>query len=112
MNGSLFYSYKICHLSLCQEDIMYSSRMFLWLFLRIEATLTKFSLLCKIFRYAFNYKVLHCVKSVRIRSYFGPHFPAFGLNTDVTVSHYLETSQLVCRANQLTGFYMTGNIGL
>ena len=24
----------------------------------------------------------HCVKSVRIRSYFGPHFPAFRLNTE------------------------------
>ena len=24
----------------------------------------------------------HCVKSVLIRSYFGPHFPAFGLNTE------------------------------
>ena len=24
----------------------------------------------------------HCVKSVRIRSYFGPYFPAFGLNTE------------------------------
>ena len=24
----------------------------------------------------------HCVKSVRIRSYFGPYFPVFGLNTD------------------------------
>ena len=23
----------------------------------------------------------HCVKIVRIRSYAGPHFPAFGLNT-------------------------------
>ena len=23
----------------------------------------------------------HCVKSARIRSYSGPHFPAFGLNT-------------------------------
>ena len=23
----------------------------------------------------------HCIKSVRIRSYSGPHFPAFGLNT-------------------------------
>ena len=23
----------------------------------------------------------HCVKSVRIRSYSGPHFPAFRLNT-------------------------------
>ena len=25
---------------------------------------------------------LHCVKSVCIRSYSGPHFPAFGLNTE------------------------------
>ena len=24
----------------------------------------------------------HCVKSVRIRSYYGPHFPAFGVNTE------------------------------
>ena len=24
----------------------------------------------------------HSVKSVRIRSYFGPHFPSFGLNTE------------------------------
>ena len=26
--------------------------------------------------------VIHCVKSVRIRSYSGPHFPAFGMNTE------------------------------
>ena len=25
---------------------------------------------------------LHCLKSVRIQSYSGPHFPAFGLNTE------------------------------
>ena len=24
---------------------------------------------------------IHCVKGACIRSYFGPHFPAFGLNT-------------------------------
>ena len=24
----------------------------------------------------------HCVKSVRIRYYSGPHFPVFGLNTE------------------------------
>ena len=29
-------------------------------------------------------KHLHCVKSVRIRSYSGPHFPTFGLNMDST----------------------------
>ena len=25
--------------------------------------------------------------------------------------HHIETSQMICRANQLTGFYMIGNIG-
>ena len=30
-------------------------------------------------------KVLHCVKSVRIRSYSGLHFPTFGLNTYLSV---------------------------
>ena len=29
-----------------------------------------------------NHLYKHCVKSVRIRSYSGPYFPAFGLNTD------------------------------
>ena len=27
-------------------------------------------------------KILHCVKSVRIWSYSGPHFSAFGLNSE------------------------------
>ena len=27
-------------------------------------------------------KTMHCEKSVRIRSYSGPHFPSFGLNTE------------------------------
>ena len=30
----------------------------------------------------------HCVKSVRIRSFSGPYFPAFGLNTDQNNSEY------------------------
>ena len=30
----------------------------------------------------------HCVKSVRIRSYSGPYFLAFGLNTDQNNSEY------------------------
>ena len=25
--------------------------------------------------------------------------------------HHIQTSQLICTANQLTGFYMMGNIG-
>ena len=32
-------------------------------------------------RIFFESSILHCVKSVRIRSYSGPHFPVFGLNT-------------------------------
>ena len=27
------------------------------------------------------------------------------------VPHHIETSQLICNANQLTSFYMMGNIG-
>ena len=27
------------------------------------------------------------------------------------VPHHIETSQLICIANQITGFYMVGNIG-
>ena len=27
------------------------------------------------------------------------------------VSHYIETGQLICFANQLTGFHMMGNTG-
>ena len=30
----------------------------------------------------------HCVKSVRVRSYPGPYFPAFGLNKDQNNSEY------------------------
>ena len=29
-----------------------------------------------------NYNTKHCVKSVQIRSFSGPYFPAFGLNTE------------------------------
>ena len=32
--------------------------------------------------------VIHCVKSVRIRSYSGPYFPPFRLNTDQNNSEY------------------------
>ena len=27
------------------------------------------------------------------------------------VPHHIETSQLICHANEVTGFYMIGNIG-
>ena len=35
-----------------------------------------------------NLHEAHCVKSVRIRSYSSPYFPAFGLNTDQNNSEY------------------------
>ena len=35
-----------------------------------------------------HFEATHCVKSVRIRSYSGPHFPAFGLNMDQNNSEY------------------------
>ena len=35
-----------------------------------------------IFDGAYFYWDRNCVKSVRISSYYGPHFPAFGLNTE------------------------------
>ena len=37
--------------------------------------------------FSYMYTTNHCVKSVRIRSYSGPHFPAFGL-TDHKISEY------------------------
>ena len=36
----------------------------------------------KLSYYTFNREDLHCMKSVRIRSCSGPHFPAFELNTE------------------------------
>ena len=50
------------------------------------------------------------------------HNPCFCLNPSVeiieainplttSVFHYVETSQLICSANQLTGFQMLGNTG-
>ena len=33
--------------------------------------------------FSYMYTTNHCVKSVCIRSYSGPHFPAFGLNTEI-----------------------------
>ena len=36
-------------------------------------------------RKRFNY---HCVKNIRIRSFSGPHFPTFGLNTERYGGHF------------------------
>ena len=41
---------------------------------------------------SWNINAIHCVKNVRIRSYSGPHFPAFGLNTErYTVSLHIHS---------------------
>ena len=44
--------------------------------------------------------MLHCVKSVRIRSYCGPYFPAFGLNTEQNNSKYGHFSRNVSDITQ------------
>ena len=33
--------------------------------------------------YKVKTNAIHCVKSVRIQSFSGPYFPAFGLNTEI-----------------------------
>ena len=43
---------------------------------------------------------LHCVKSVRIQSYSGPYFPAFGLNTkrySVSIRIQIECGKIQTR---------------
>ena len=45
-------------------------------------TSSKRKLLHEIAKCWINDKKSHCVISVRIRSYSGPHFPGFGLNTE------------------------------
>ena len=39
--------------------------------------------------------VFHCVKSVYIRSYSGPYFPAFGLNTEIYSNLFRNIRQRV-----------------
>ena len=50
----------------------------------------------------------HCVKSVRIRSYSGPHFPAFGLNTQrygVSLCVQTESGKMRTRITPNTGTF-------
>ena len=41
-------------------------------------SIVKIALLCLV-----QLPLSHCANSVRIRSYFGPYFPAFGVNTEI-----------------------------
>ena len=49
----------------------------------------------------------HCVKSVRIRSFSDPYFPAFRLNTDQETSEYEHVS---CSGNNLFKTFNTFNL--
>ena len=70
-NNSLVLKIKECLLIERERPILNKNSSFN-LFLSRIASITIISL----------YKNIHCVKSVRIRSYSGPYFPAFGLNTE------------------------------
>ena len=46
---------------------------------------------------------MHCVKSMRIRSFFGPYFPAFGLNTDqknFEYGHFSRSDIWMCHSRR------------
>ena len=50
----------------------------------------------------------HCVKSVQIRSFSGPYFPAFGLNTErynVSVCIQSECGKIQTRKNSIFGHF-------
>ena len=73
--------------SLTPQTVMLGSFLVVFLILILTKIILQNILLC--FGFAFfqsqipakNY-IWYCVKSVRIRSYSGPYFPAFGLNTE------------------------------
>ena len=49
---------------------------------------------------------VHCVKSVQIRSFSGPYFPAFGLNTEgVSPSIQSECRKISTRKNSVFGHF-------
>ena len=87
-------------LLLNQRDNRYNNTMFhtlkskysLWrltlrIFYQINTNMTYMNMLTFEHSEA-NPDITHCVKSVRIGSYSGPYFPAFGLNTDQDNSEY------------------------
>ena len=52
--------------------------------------------------------ITHCVKYVRIRSFSGQYFPAFGLNTErygVSPRIQCECGKIRIRINPNTGFF-------
>ena len=91
LSSCLILNYFIISLrySFIHSSLNYSS----YFFLSIKLLFLMSSEICKEYReylylsYALRGKCplferIHCVKSARVRSYSGPHFPAFGLNTE------------------------------
>ena len=86
---SIFPTRSVAHLT--HVDLTHARRL-------LSITLKSFMQTLEIFFFATNFLVisgliskfylykslhtLHCVKSIRIWSYSGPHFSAFGLNTE------------------------------
>ena len=60
----------------------------------IEKIISNLLAFCFVKSVAYNH--YHCVKSVRIRSYSGPDFPAFGLKTDQNTLNAVYFSLLFC----------------
>ena len=58
----------------------------------------------------FKYLVHHCVKTVRIWSYSGPHFPAFGLDTERFVSVFSPNAEKEDQNNPEYGHFSGSNI--
>ena len=67
------------------------------LFLAKPATYNINANLLAYLRFSLLIRKQHYVKSVRIRSYSGPYFPIFGLNTDQNNSEYEHFSLSVVR---------------
>ena len=73
------------YMELCYEGVFFVFIKFLFkeqCFLRIFEVFFQ-STFCYVYKTQFDKNsTLHCVKSVLIRRFSGPYFPAFGLNTD------------------------------
>ena len=61
--------------------------------------------------YIHIYTLAHAISFIRICIRWEFPTVSFELNPLTTnIPHHVETSQLICNPNQLTGFYMIGNI--
>ena len=56
-----------------------------------------------------NFFSKHCVKSVRMRNYSGPHFHAFGLNIRTTITPNTDTFHAVEKSNNFETIFLVEN---